>query len=302
MSLYRQSTLQAKIKQQKRPWTLSCGMVVYIQERSDGLGNFDDLNTGNETFLKMFDRRFAEQIRKDNGIDTWSEDIEQEFLRGLSSGKVDEFLEKLRTVPQFQQDTEEDWDTAENEAYLAAELRNCFNSEIATYARLHEYQGKLIPRFLASVTLDTPQPDVVLSQQQQELYKQKGILLQYLHGFSLSTMVQNAPKASWQRIVDQAIQIVHVLSDHDILNADVRPDNFIIVPEDDEYKVFMIDFGQCRFRRQDESDLEWGRAKWTQDEEGAVGAVMASRLKKVGFDLHFEPSYRYLAWAPGEDD
>ncbi|KAF5547425.1 hypothetical protein FNAPI_8536 [Fusarium napiforme] len=250
----------------------------------------------------MFDRRFAEQIRQDNGVDTWSADIEQEFLTALTSGTAEEFLHKLHTAPNFQRDTEDDWDAAETKVYLAAELRKCFTSEVATYTRLKEYQGKIIPRFLASVVLDVPSSNVALTTQQQELYKQQGILLQYLPGFSLSTITDNAPQSSWQAIVDQAIQIVHVLGDHGILNADVRPDNFIVVPKDDTYQVFMIDFGQCRVRREDESDKDWGRAKWRQDEEGAVGYVMKSRLKRVGFELKFEPSWRYLAWAPGEDD
>ncbi|KAF5611152.1 uncharacterized protein FTJAE_14225 [Fusarium tjaetaba] len=298
----KQTELHVEIKQQKRPWTLSCGMSVELQDASDSETISETLRNQSEAFLKMFDRRFAEQIRQDNGIDTWSADIEQKFLTALASGKAEEFLCKLQTMPNFQRDTEDDWDAAENEVYLAAKLRKCFTSEIATYNHLREYQGKVIPRFLASVVLDMLSSNAALTTQQQELYKQQGILLQYLPGFSLSTLADNAPESSWQAIVDQAIQIVHVLGDHDILNADVRPDNFIVVPKDDTYQVFMIDFGQCRFRREDESDAEWGRAKWRQDEEGAVGYVMKSRLKKVGFELKFEPSWRYLAWAPGEDD
>ncbi|KAH6867726.1 hypothetical protein B0T10DRAFT_502161 [Thelonectria olida] len=297
-----QTSLQVKVKQRKQPWTLSCGMVVEIEENSDGSEPIEGLRKSDEAFLKIFDRRFAEQHRQDNGVDTWSEDVENEFLASLRSGKTESFLDKLHTVPRFQRDTEDDWDTAENEAYLADELRKCFNSEIAIYSCLQQHQGKIIPRFLAGITLGVPPPDAALTTQQQELYQLKGILLQYLSGFSLSSMVQNAPRSSWQDIVDQAIRIVHVLGDNNILNADVRPDNFVVVPKDQAYRVFMIDFGQCRLRRKDESDAEWGRAKWTQDEEGAVGAVMRSRMRKVGFELQFEPSWRYLAWAPGEDD
>ena len=293
---HKNTKLQVEIKRKTSPWTLSCSMVVTIE------GSFSRLETGHEAFLKMFDRRGAQQIRQDNGIDVWSEDVEQDFGRGLSSGKVEEFLEKLRTVPGFQDETEEDWDAAENEAFLTAEMRKCFDAEVATYARLQKFQGIFIPHLLAVVVLDTDLPNVELSPQQRDIYRPKGVLLQYLSGFSLTTLADNAPKESWQGIVDQAIQIVHVLDDHEILNADVRPDNFIIVPQGDKYEVFMIDFGQCRFRREDESDQQWGRAKWIQDEEGAVGYVMRMMLRKVGFELRYEPSERYLAWAPGEDD
>lgn len=42
----------------------------------------------------------------------------------------------------------------------------------------------------------------------------------------------------------------------------------------------MIDFAQCRLRREDEDDELWKQAKWSEDEEGAVGYV----LKKFFLD------------------
>jgi hypothetical protein len=293
------TTLQVKVKKQQRPWTLSCAMVVEIQQAPE---NLSALSTGDEVFLKMFDRRFAEQIREDYGIEPWCEDFEQDFSRELASGMVEEFLEDLRTVPNFQEETGVNWDNAENEAFLRNELQKCFDSETATYARLQEYQGKIIPHFLASVAFEDTLPDVVLSTNQQKLHEHKGILLQYLPGYSLSGMIENAPRASWQGIVDQAVQEVHILGDHGILNQDVRPDNFMVVPENDTYRVFMIDFGQCKFRRNDETDAEWGRDKWIQDEEGAAALIIGLRLKRVGFKLQYEPSERYVEWAPGEFD
>lgn len=41
---------------------------------------------------------------------------------------------------------------------------------------------------------------------------------------------------------------------------------------------------------------------WDEDEAGAVGLIMQTRLKKVGFDLQFDYSPKYLEWPPGEDD
>jgi hypothetical protein len=212
------TTLQVKVKKQQRPWTLSCCMIVEIQQAPE---NIPGLSTGDEVFLKMFDRRFAEQIREDNGIEPWSEAFEQDFAKDLASGKVEKFLEKLRTVPNFKDDTEEDWDNAENEAYLASALQQYFDAETATYARLQQYQGRaiprllapvalrettatsglgqgqetqMIPRFLASMVLDDTPSNEVLSTQQRKLKEHKGILLQYLPGFSLSEMIQNAPR------------------------------------------------------------------------------------------------------------
>lgn len=313
------SELRVRVKRQNRPWTLPCGMVVEnledVSDSDDGRGLRQDqgLENGHDAFLKLFDRRYAQQLRDDNGIGEWSNVIEQEFLGGVRSGKMDDFLRKLRADKQFQQDTEDDWDAAENEAFLWDELSKCFKAEVATYSVLTKYQGELISRLLAEITLDTSPPDPAFSTQQQEPSRVKGILLEYLPGFSLSSIAQHAPQASWQSIVDQAINIVHILGDNNILNTDVRPDNFVVVPKgrkeevmdeenDAEYQVFMIDFGQCRLRRENESDAEWGRAKWIQDEEGAVGVVMRMMMRKIGFELDYRPSWRYLEWAPGEDD
>ncbi|KFA56242.1 hypothetical protein S40293_00167 [Stachybotrys chartarum IBT 40293] len=124
----------------------------------------------------------------------------------------------------------------------------------------------------------------------------------------MPTLIQGAPLHIFQDIIDQTVRIVHVLGDNNIPNADVRPDNFIVSRNDnngatsDDYRVFMIDFGQSRLRRADEQDHEWGRAKWRQDEEGAVGLVMQHRLRKSGIRVDFQPSMRYLEFSETEDD
>lgn len=132
----------------------------------------------------------------------------------------------------------------------------------------------------------------------------KGILLPYLPGFTMSaTLDHHVPRAAWQGVIDEAVRITRTLGDCNVLSTDVRPANFMVVPlEITEYCVFVIDLGQCRLRRADESDKEWGRAKWQQDEEGAIGMVMRQRFRKIGYEYKYEPSMRYLEWAPGEDN
>lgn len=126
---------------------------------------------------------------------------------------------------------------------------------------------------------------------QENLLGMKGIILQYIQGFRLSDMANHAPQSSWQQIFDQAIRIVHVLGDEQILNNDVRPDKFIVsATSNGGNQVHMIDFSICRQRRSDELYSEWGREKWWNDEEGAVGLVMKKRLRTCDFELHFIPS------------
>ncbi|KAG8666592.1 hypothetical protein FPOAC1_011402 [Fusarium poae] len=255
-------TIQVKIKRQQLPYTFSSGAVV--EEVSD----FLDKSEGNQFFLKMCDRRAAEELRDEYGVPPWSDDIENVYVNGVQSGAVEAVHKGLRDVPDFLDDNGSDWDEGEDEAFLDDWQRKLYEAEVETYDRLKEYQGQYYPRLLATVKLDISPPNAILSAEQRELHQQKGFLLQYLHGFTLRDMIAKAPAAAWQDIVDQGIKTVDILGDHDIVNKDVRLDNFIIVPRIHTYQVFMIDFGLCRFRRPDESDAEWGRVKCNEDEEG----------------------------------
>lgn len=259
--------------------------------------------------LKLYDRRFAAQLRKDQTNDPWTTDRESAYIDFVRSGRAQDFLDKLRNDDDFDE-PEEGWDIAENETYLHDLCIDMFKTETTVYTKLRSYQGTRIPRLFAPVTLRiTPlhlENGVDSAPSDSELFQVHGILLELIPGFTLAQLDEDkAPRTSWQAIVDQAIQTVHILSDHNILNGDIRTPNILITPDADVqggYRVIMIDFAQCRFRGEDESDLKWGRAKWSQDEEGAIGLVMKARLKKFGFNLKYEGSMRYLEWAEGEGD
>lgn len=259
--------------------------------------------------LKLYDRRFAAQLRKDKTIDPWTTDHESAYIDFVYSSRAQGFLDKLRNDDDFEE-PKEGWDIAENETYLHDLCIDMFKVETTVYTRLQSHQGARIPRLLMPVTLsikplylengvDSAPPD-------SELFQVNGILLELIPGFTLAQLDEcKAPRTSWQAIIDQAIQTVHVLSDHNILNGDIRASNILITQDakaQGGYRVIMIDFAQCRFRGEDESDLKWGRAKWSQDEEGAIGAVMKARLKKIGFNLKYKRSMRYLEWAEREED
>lgn len=77
-----------------------------------------------------------------------------------------------------------------------------------------------------------------------------------------------------------------VYGDLEVLNHDVRLENFIVRPDE---SVVMIDFAQARVRRQNESDRAWNRAKASRDEEGAVGWVTRKR-----FGWAYTPTGRYV--------
>ncbi|KAM0548324.1 hypothetical protein ACHAO7_006749 [Fusarium culmorum] len=290
-----QKTIQLKIKRQQLPYTLSSGSVV--EEVSD----FLDKTEGNVQFLKMFDRRAAVDLRDEKRADPWSENNDNEYAKGVQSGKVATFSEQLHwNVPYYVEDGDSDWDEAEDEAFIDDEERKLYEAEIAVYDRLKEYQGICIPKILATVKLDIPPPNAALTAQQRELHQQKGLLLQYLPGPTIQEMIVETPDAPWRNIVDQALKIVSILGDHDVLNKDMRLENLIVVPKNDTYQVFMIDFGLSRLRYPGEPIEDWGRAKSDCDEEGFVGLMMQIKLKKIGIEINYESSERWSEWADRE--
>lgn len=289
------STVRARIRQLQNPRTLSCCMIV------DLLG--EDCHD-NPVFLKLYDRRFSEQLRCDHGVDPWKMDTEEEYINAVRTGAARQFLHNLHTIPDFEEDTEETWDDGQIEAFLTGKVHELFDAEATVYDTLRDIQGKLVPRLVARVHLPLSLPDAGISHADAaELLHVRGILLQYIDGFSLSKVQDQAPKSEWQGIVDQAVAIVQVVGDHGILNRDVRPDNFIVQRGGSGcYRVFMIDFGLARLRGRNETDRDWAKAKLTKDEEGAVGLVMKKRLAREGFELRFENSDRYMEWAGGDDE
>jgi len=291
--------LQVRVRRFQKPRTLSCCMVVDILAGA----HHDLLPT--TAFLKLFDRRFAEQHRYDNRIKPWTKDTEQNYIKSVQNGEVRAFLRDLHNAEDFKDKTKDGWDDAQNEAYLADELLKLYTAEAATYDALQTHQGSVIPRLLAAVDLDITPLDVEAQPTWPvEPFRIKGILLQHIEGFSLREVPIRTPRALWQGLVDRAVAITHVLGDHNIMNKDVRLDNFLVSDKGDgSYDIFMIDFGLCRFREQNESDLDWGRAKWTTDEEGVVGLLMQVILKRHHkFRLHYENSERYLEWAEREEE
>ncbi|TPX10701.1 uncharacterized protein E0L32_008270 [Thyridium curvatum] len=289
------STARARIRHLQIPRTLSCCMIVDLL----GEGCPD-----NPVFLKLYDRRFSEQLRSDHGIDPWKRDAEEEYINAVRTGAARQFLHNLHTIPDFEEDTGESWDDGQIEAFLTGQVHELFNTEATVYDTLRDIQGKLVPRLVARVHLPLSLPDAGIGLADAvELLHIKGILLQYIDGFSLSKVQDHAPKSEWQGIVDQAVAIVQVVGDHGVLNRDVRPDSFIVQRDRSGcYRVFMIDFGLARLRGWNETERDWAKAKLNKDEEGAVGLVMKKRLAREGFELRFENSDRYMEWAGGDDE
>ncbi|KAK4496493.1 hypothetical protein PRZ48_012473 [Zasmidium cellare] len=292
-------TVTAKILELRQPFTLSCVMIVEVIS-----ADLNDLEPQSKAVLKLYDRRFAAQLRKDEGVPPWSESAEEAFLELVRSGEAATFVHKLRNEDDFEE-PDEGWSPGENEAYLHDMCSDLFATETRAYDVLKELQGKAIPKLYSAVSLplDTGTHGVVSEAGEEEFFAISGILIEYISGPTVSDMADVIPQQSWQIIVNQAVQIVRRYSRLGILNKDVRCSNFVVnqsVPDGDEHRVVMLDFALCEFKEPEQSEVDWGRAKWNQDEEGAIGAVMRTRLAKLGFQLEYTPSHEWIGYAARE--
>jgi hypothetical protein len=146
----------------------------------------------------------------------------------------------------------------------------------------------MIPKFLASVRL--PSCDTDIPQQFLKYFNIRGILIEYIEGFSLSELETKAPQSQWQVICDNAIHIVNLIGDYEIINMDVCPENFLVWSNPKgKYQVFQIDFSETRHR--DGLLWEtWQERKYTID-EGAISLVIQQQLKG-GFE--YKHSFKNL--------
>lgn len=287
--------IECKILKYYQPSTLSCVMEVEIDTSSSQRRHF---------VLKSYDHRFATQLRKDEKVEPFSPVHESAYWDYVKSGGASKFLAWLYDDESLAgEEFKQPWDKGQDEIHLYATCLDMYESECTIYDRLKDLQGNNIPRFFARVRLPLASPPLT-DTLPAEFCAIKGILLELIDGFTLSEMIDQAPKEAWQGICDQAIRVIEACNDHEILNEDVRPSNVMVtrLQPDDAYRVVVLDFAQCRLREPEESIEEWGRAKWTQDEVGAIGAVMKHRLEKIGFELSHTCSLRYLEWASHEDD
>ena len=255
--------------------------------------------------LKLYDHRFATQLREDYKIPPFNAAHDEAYDAFVESGAASAFLDQLQQDDDFcEPEDGPEWTLGQNEVYLYSICLDMYAAENAVYNRLKDLQGKGIPLLNAEVTLRVSNHST--NDSVSHFYTVKGILLEHITGFTLAELIDKAPRETWQKICNEAVHLVQRCNDRNILNEDIRPSNVMVSPilssDSNKYRVVLLDFAQCRFRRPDESDRDWGRAKWIQDEEGAIGAVMKGKLQRVGFDLEYNGSLRYLEWAPGEND
>lgn len=255
-------TIDIQISRLIQPSTLSCVMDV------DVLATSGSTKYAKHSILKLYDWRYATQLRRDFRVDQWTPYHEDIYRAFVADGGAAKFISAMEN------DTDDPArDLARNETLLFDICRDFHSCEVEAYSRLEDLQGRSVPRFYADVRLDAfPIANA--------LFEVRGILLERVVGYSLADLATHAPPSCWQRLCEETIRTVDLIGDHGILNEDVKPRNVLIRTHGDVSgnEVVIIDFAQCSFRETDQSEADWQHEKWRQDEAGAIGYVMAHDL------------------------
>ena len=303
----------AKIVHAYRPFTMSPVLRVSISSLQ-ALAHIPD-----DAVLKLYDRRCLTNTRERRGEGhPWDLHKEREYRRYLAA------VAEGSTVPlDFEEPKSgRKLSDGEFEAYLRYIADKMFQTEGATYDRLLPLQGNDIPRCFASVEWEVRIPlegDTAVTE------TVHGLLLEHIPGLSLRDLVRTwtrrqpaLPSSVLADLCDRAVAVIDHTSNFDVLNEDVRMDNFIVrepffrspPPADAhsareheliDHPVILLDLAQVRLRASYLTDAEWGLGKLHEDEEGAVGYILLRLLKKfVGEGVWtYQPSDRWLEF---EDD
>lgn len=195
----------------------------------------NDLALPAECILKLYDRRHVSNIRKDyDQGQSYSEEKElayQRYLRGAEK-------------PSHEFESDSFWsepleDDGVFEAYIAHHCERMWEKEVATYGRMRDLQGLLVPRLLGVVTYDLP-----VSGNRSEVEVIQGVLLEYIPGVTLRDYITCAFESGpvpvdsddIASVCRDAVAVVNAIGERGILNEDVRLDN-ILVRNQSKYHV-----------------------------------------------------------------
>ncbi|KAI0007203.1 hypothetical protein F4779DRAFT_593072 [Xylariaceae sp. FL0662B] len=281
------------------PLTMSPVMAVQVR-KEEGYQE--------EAILKLFDRRFGDSRKEspytDDPPKPHTERAEAAFRDYVRRGLVKPLFDNIKRKEDLfdnegiWEDSESDddkieWEKlAEEEGKIQYIMQRYYANEIQAYKELQALQGRCVPRFISSVTLDMPsaQPDLPPT-----YFQVTGILLQRIHGFNLSELVptiRNGPSL-WEEIVQSAVDAIAEVNRAGVLNLDARPENVVVAKLDDRtFQPFLVDFAHSAFKWQyeDTDDMDnmngWRSNVHMRDNQGAIGSVMRKKIKRItGYKL-----------------
>lgn len=153
------------------PFSLSCSMIVKL--------NHSELKSQYE--LKLYDRRFAHQLRIQNGAADWTPEIETDLRDLDDTGDAERFVEEWQALNEtvgsawLEESDWQRWDPGKQEAYLQTLCCNMYKNE-------HSKDGVLVDveDALGHVWLQTSSESSTRAVQPQ--LDVPGVLLKYTPG------------------------------------------------------------------------------------------------------------------------
>ncbi|CUA68973.1 Pc15g00190 [Rhizoctonia solani] len=251
---------EAKVVHIYAPITVSPVVRVALSTQSTGT------MLPGEAVLKIYDPRFAHEIRDNYDVDPPTYEAEVRYRDYLRSGNIAQTGDQIDDLAEgLPLDAPERIELGER--FIDILMKELFENETNTYRVLSSMQGKYIPTFYGTTRLlDGSPPGIdttVLS-----------LLIEYIPGTSLYEI--DPTIIDLDTVCSTGVDIVNIYSNLNVLNNDVRLVNFIVKPSGSE--IVMIDLANCRMRREDEDDETWKAAKWDEDEEGCVGMVARNKF------------------------
>ncbi|KAK4242090.1 hypothetical protein C8A03DRAFT_40512 [Achaetomium macrosporum] len=280
-----------------------------------------------QAVLKLYDRRFGVGLR-DYRYTHVPHTAEREaayqsfvrqgkmgpFLRGLDERDKEDHI--VMPVCQTLDNTDPEY-SAKFEAALWRECEDNFNRETEAYERLKDLQGRTIPRMYAHVRVmlqasDVPQ-DLLNSPETARYFEVKGVLLQFIPGYTLSHLPTSplAPPEpeKWQAIIQAAVDAVHEIGRRGVLHRSAAPHNVVVNSR--TQTPYIVDFANCDFKDRmiklwkeigrldddDDGEIEYWENVVTQNNEQAIGGLMAARLQRakgVKLDIKYPDCDRIL--------
>jgi len=176
-------------------------------------------------------------LRRRERVKPWTPTIEEVYKQYVFDGRTEKLFEDLDKPSDDEESGNDDddiyWEeeerdpnlkTGQKEGYLHHYCRKMWANEVRAYESLRDLQGCMIPKFLAAVRL--PHPDIDIPDRLLKYSDAMGILIEYIDGFNLCYLKTKAPQSQWQAICEDAIRIVNLVGDYEILNDDVASREF----------------------------------------------------------------------------
>ena len=186
-----------------------------------------------DAVLKLYDRRCLTNIRRRwNDRTPWNPHKEHAYRTLLASVQS-----KNAVLPNFAEDDilrvrERGLSDGELEAYLHFEANDMFESECKAYDELKPLQGKYVPKFYGVVEWEVTIPTSGGYAVTEVIH---GVLLEHIQGQSLRRFVETwaarqppLSQSLFQEVCNQAVAVIDCASRFNIINEDVRLDNFIV--------------------------------------------------------------------------